>query len=182
MSRKNRLWREGSILHITVRGNRKEDIFKSKEDYYVYLRNLQHAIKFYNNQFEILSYCLMTNHIHLQIETKSVHIKKLMGKINTFYAKYFNNKYDYHGHLFQGRYGSQIIDSDSYILEASRYISLNPVRANIVKKPEDYKWSSYPMLIGKRKEKLINSDRILSYFIQSRKRELYRMYVEDAIR
>ena len=124
----------------------------------------------------------MTNHIHLQIETKSVHIKKLMCRINTFYAKYFNNKYDYHGHLFQGRYGSQIIDSDSYILEASRYISLNPVRANIVEKPEDYEWSSYSMLIGKKKEKLIKSDRILSYFIQSRKRELYRMYVESAIR
>ncbi|OBR89846.1 transposase IS200 like protein [Clostridium ragsdalei P11] len=182
MPRKNRLWREGSILHITVRGNRKEDIFKSQEDYCVYLRNLQHSIKFYNNEFQILSYCLMTNHIHLQIETKSVHIKKLMGKINTFYAKYFNNKYDYHGHLFQGRYGSRIIDSDSYILEVSRYISLNPVRANIVDKPEDYKWSSYPMLIGKKKEKLINSDRILSYFIQSKKRELYRMYVEDAMR
>lgn len=182
MPRKNRLWREGSILHITVRGNRRSDIFRSVDDYYVYLKSLQHSIKFYNNEFQILSYCLMTNHIHLQIETKSVHIKKLMGKINTFYAKYFNNKYDYHGHLFQGRYGSQIIDSDSYILEASRYISLNPVRANIVKKPEDYEWSSYPMLIGKRKEKLINSDRILSYFIQSRKRELYRMYVESAIR
>lgn len=181
MSRKNRQWYEDSILHITVRGNRKSEIFKSVEDYCAYLENLQYNIKYYNNEFEIMSYCLMTNHIHLEVQTKKIHIKNLMRRINTFYAKYFNNKYNYHGHLFQGRYGSRIIDSDKYLLEVSRYINLNPVRANIVKKPEDYKWSSYSMLIGKKEEKLINSDRILSYFEQNKKRELYKQYVEDSV-
>ena len=69
---------------------------------------------------------LMTNHIHLQLETKDVEIWHIMRNINLLYTKYFNNKYNFVGHLFQGRYKSEIIENDTYNLETSRYIHLNP--------------------------------------------------------
>ncbi|SHH79528.1 Transposase IS200 like [Clostridium grantii DSM 8605] len=90
----------------------------------------------------------MSNHVHLQVQTTSIHIKEFIRRINGLYAMKFNDKYNYVGHLYQGRYGSEIIETDEYVLGASRYIHLNPVRANMVDKPEDYKWSSYPMIIG----------------------------------
>jgi putative transposase len=96
----------------------------------------------------------MTNHAHLQVQTKEKHIKYLMMRVNRFYAKYFSNKYQYVGHLFQARCGSELVEEDSYVLETSRYIHLNPVRAKIVEKPDMYQWSSYSMYIAKEKKPL----------------------------
>ena len=104
-----------------------------------------------------------------------------MGRLNNLYAKYFNNKYNYVGHLFQERYGSEIISCDKYVLEASRYIHLNPVKANMVKKPEEYKWSSYRMYISIVPEKIIETFRILSYFKSENRRLYYKEFVESAI-
>ncbi|MGH4050369.1 MAG: transposase [Clostridium sp.] len=103
-----------------------------------------------------------------------------MMRVNRFYAKYFNNKYLYIGHLFQARYGSELIEQDSYVLETSRYIHLNPVRAKMVEMPNNYQWSSYSMYIGNEKEKFICSNRVLSYF-KNKNIELYKIYVESAI-
>ena len=181
-SRKLREWYPNAMYHITSRGNRRSDIFREDEDYQVYISIIKEAVEFLENQYEIISYCLMTNHVHLQVETKDRHIKYLMMRINRFYAKYFNNKYQYVGHLFQGRYGSELIEEDSYVLETSRYIHLNPVRAKMVEKPENYEWSSYSMYIGNDKEieKFVCSNRILSYF-KNKNRELYKKYVDCAL-
>ena len=179
-SRKLREWYPNAMYHITSRGNRRNDIFRDNEDYQVYITILKEAIEFLDNQYEIICYCLMTNHVHLQVQTKEKHIKYLMMRVNRFYAKYFNNKYNYVGHLFQARYGSELIEEDRYVLELSRYIHLNPVRANMIKKPEDYKWSSYCMYIGNEKEEFVCSNRILSYF-KDNNRESYKKYVESAI-
>ena len=180
MSRKARKWYPNVAMHITSRGNHKNSIFKDSEDYKFYIALLEECIKYFNNEFELLGYTLMTNHIHLQIQTKEKHIG-FMKRVNNFYAKYFNNKYDYVGHLFQERYGSEVITSDGYLLETSRYIHLNPVRANMVKKPEEYQWSSYCMYIGKKKERIINSRNILAYFKNENCRELYKIYVESGM-
>jgi putative transposase len=94
------------------------------------------------------------------------------------YSIYFNRKYNLVGHLFQGRYRAKIIEKDNYILEVRRYIHLNPIRANMVENPQDYKWSSYSMYIGLLKEKLINSEKILSYFKKENSRPLYKVFVE----
>jgi putative transposase len=94
----------------------------------------------------------MTNHVRLQIKTKDKHIWYLMGQINKSYSRNLNDKYNYVGHLFQSRYNAEIIEKDEYVLEASRYIHLNPVRAKIVEKPEDYKWSSYSTILVKIKK------------------------------
>lgn len=182
MSRKNRVWYPGVVMHITSRGNRKNDIFREVEDYEFYLFSIEECMEYFNSEFEVLGYALMTNHIHLQIQTKQKHIGFFMKRLNNFYAKYFNNKYNYIVHLFQERYRSEIINSVRYMLEASRYIHLNPVRASMVKKPEEYKWSSYNVYIGRRNESIINSENILGYFRKENCRELYKIYVESAMK
>lgn len=182
MTRKSREWYPNVMMHITSRGNRRNDIFRDDEDYQVYLSTLEYILEKTSAQFELVSYVLMSNHVHLQVQTKEMHIKCFMGRLNNLYAKYFNNKYNYVGHLFQERYGSEIISEDKYVLEVSRYIHLNPVRANMVKKPEEYMWSSYRMYIGIVPEKTISTLVILSYFMKENRRRFYKEYVESAIK
>lgn len=175
MPKKKLVWYPNAMYHVTSRGNRRSDIFKEEQDYLVYLENLQEALEYYKNSYELISFVLMTNHIHLQIKTKDKHIWYLMSRVNKSYARNFNNKYNYVGHLFQDRYNAEIIENDKYVLEVSRYIHLNPVRAKMVEKPEDYCWSSYSMYIGKVSEKFIQNQIVLGYF---ESRELYRQFVE----
>ena len=121
----------------------------------------------------------MTNHVHLQIKTKDNHIWHLMSRINKNYARNFNNKYNYVGHVFQSRYNGELIENDEYVLEASRYIHLNPVRANMVNTPENYRWSSYSGYIGLKEDSLVNSEMLLTYFKGNR--ELYKSFVDAGI-
>ena len=93
--------------------------------------------------FLIYSYCLMNNHVHLQLETSDTEIWKIMRRINYLYARYFNSKNNYVGHVFQGRYKSTLIEDELYNLQVSKYIHLNPVKASMTESPKDYKWSSY---------------------------------------
>lgn len=181
MPRKNRQWYPGAIYHITARGNRRDDIFKDDKDYKYYLFCIKEALAYYENKFKIICYCLMTNHVHLQVKIEDMPLSDFIKRVNSLYAQNFNNKYNCVGHLFQGRYGAELIDTDSHNLEAARYIHLNPVRANMVSKPELYRWSSYSMYIGMYKEKLIKTDEILSYFKDRNKRKSFKEYVESVI-
>lgn len=124
----------------------------------------------------------MDNHIHILLKTKERHMKDFMARVNSIYAKFFNDKYKYIGHLYQDRYFSEIIESDAQMLDTSRYIHLNPVKANMVKKPQEYRWSSYLMYIGEQKEKLINSKDILEYFNKGKERILYKIFVEQGMK
>lgn len=181
MPRRKHYWYPGAKLHVVARGNRKTDIFKQETDYKLYLDYLKEAIEYYDNKYHIMAYTLMTNHVHIQIETEDMDVSDLVKRVHSRYAWNFNKKYDYIGHLFQDRYKAELIQSDRYVLEASRYIHLNPVRANMVKNPSDYKWSSYNVYLGKTKDKLIQCDRILSYFIKDKSVDLYKTYVESEI-
>lgn len=175
IARKKREWYPGAIYHAVVRGNHKEDIFMNREDYLQYLRYLGEIQEKY--PFNLYSYCLMGNHIHLQIATIENEIWNIMNGINWRYSRYFNRKYDKVGHLFQDRYYSEIIETESYLLQTSKYIHLNPVKACIVDKPIQYPWSSYGIFMGVRKSSLVNEKNILMYFEDSR--ELYKEYVEN---
>lgn len=150
------------MYHVVTRGNNKGNVFWDREDYFVYLKLMKKTKERY--PFDLFCYCLMTNHIHLQLGTIDSEIWSIMHYINSLFSKYINEKYDLVGHLFQGRYYSEIIEDDAYALEASRYIHLNPVKANLVKRPIDYFWSSYGIYMGKRESDLINKVRILDYF------------------
>lgn len=172
MPRRTREWYPGACYHIICRGNHKDDLFKDKKDYQVYLNILKYAKK--KLEYELYCYCFMTNHIHMLMKTEEIHIGVIMKRINMIYSIYFNKKYNLIGHLFQDRYKSKIIRNDKHLLEASRYIHLNPVKADIVKNPEDYQWSSYRSFVGFSKEKIINKGKILSYFED---REEYKKFV-----
>lgn len=178
MARKPRIWFSGAAYHITCRGNHRNDIFKDQEDYLVYLTVLEDAKQEY--PFTLIAYCLMTNHVHLQLKTKEIDLSKIMKKINQSYTRYFNNKYNYVGHLFQGRYFAELIIDDAQMLSTSRYIHLNPIRAKMVSRPSDYEWSSYSMYIGEKTEKHIESFIILSRF-KEQSRKLYKEYVECSL-
>jgi REP element-mobilizing transposase RayT len=178
MAKKKRIWYPGATYHIMCRGNRRSDLFRDEEDYQVFVTILDQAKEKY--EYILYSYCLMTNHIHLQLQTEQDEIWKIMRLINILYAKYFNGKYNFIGHLFQGRYRSELIEEDSYNLATSRYIHLNPVAAAMVEVPLDYKWSSYDIYLGQRKSDLIDDREILSYF-KNNSRALYKKYVESKL-
>lgn len=178
MPRKKRVWYPGAVYHIMTRGNRRSDVFKDEEDYQTYLTILRQTMEKYT--YNLYTYCLMTNHIHLQIETADTEIWKIMGYINSNYTKYFNNKYNVVGHLFQGRYRSELIESDAYNLQTSRYIHLNPVKASMVDVPLEYKWSSYGVYMGQVKNEIVTDEKILSYF-KDNSRQLYKNYVESKL-
>lgn len=178
-----RVWYPGAIYHVTARGNRKSDIFYEREDYKVYLDIIKEALEYYKeNNYELICYCLMTNHVHLLFKTTDKELGHIIGRINGRYAIYFNEKYGYVGHLFQGRYHCKIIRDDLHMIVESRYIHLNPVKAKIVKTPENYEWSSYSMYIGMRKIRLIATEKILGYFNKKDESNQYKEFIENQIK
>jgi len=147
MARPLRIEYEGALYHITARGNEQRNIFLDHADRLKFLSILNESYLKYG----ILLHCyvLMNNHYHLMLETPRANLSTAMHYINGKYTVYFNRKYKKVGHLFQGRYRSILVDRDAYLLELSRYIHLNPVRAGSVRSPEEYKWSSYRAYIEK---------------------------------
>ena len=161
MPRHKRKKGEFSTYHIIQRGNERKDIFLSDEDKTRFIETLLRMKSKYN--FLLYAYCFMDNHIHLIIYDNGNDISQLMKSINTSYVFYFNRIYRRCGHLFQDRFKSEIIEDDVYLLEVSKYIHNNPVKAGIVEKPEEYKWSSYNFYIGNQKNILnfVNIEKIL---------------------
>ncbi|WP_369691328.1 transposase [Desulfolucanica intricata] len=159
------------------RGNHRQNIFRDEEDRQVYFMVLKWAKEKYD--FFLHSYCLMSNHVHLHLETVDVNIASIMKYINMHYAISFNQKYNIVGHLFQDRYRAELIETDAYNLEISRYIHLNPVEAGIVERPLDYPWSSYSAYMGVKKDPLVTTKKILGYFLNS-DTALYQKYVESS--
>ena len=183
MTYKPRNWIPNSIYHITARGTHGDDIFRDETDFELYCSILCSNIKYYQDKFETYCYCLMDNHIHIVMKTKDMPFGLYFARLHGIYARYYNNKYNYQGHLFQNRYYAQLIKNDEQFLVASRYVHLNPVKASIVQKPEEYKWSSYGMIIGDKQEKLIDSSKILVRFRSSgNSRQEYKKFVESSMK
>ena len=182
MATKKRIWYEGAIYHVTARGSHQNDIFREEEDFQEYLAILKNSLEYYEeSNYKIIGYCLMSNHVHLIIKTDTQPLWMLISRVNSIYTKYFNKKYNYFGHLFQGRYFSELVKDDVQLLEASRYVHLNPVKAKIVHIPEAYRWSSYSVFIGKEDEGITNSAVILEYFQCKDRCRRYKEFVEQRI-
>ena len=154
MSRKKRIWHPGAVYHVMSRGNRRTILYKDSADYLRFLDCILNAMKLYN--FKIYSICLMTNHFHMIIKTQDVELWKIMQKILHPYSMDFNHRYNFTGHLFESRYVACIIEDDKYLLEVSRYIHLNPVKAQMVREPLVYKYSSYRLFVSEESEKTDN--------------------------
>ena len=178
MSRPLRIEFPGAVYHITARGNEKKAIFRNDQDKKSYLELLALVVK----RFHWLchGYCLLGNHYHLLIETLESNLSRGMKQLNGIYTQKFNNKYKRVGHLFQGRYKAILVEKESYLLELSRYIVLNPVRAGIVSQPGEWPWSNYCAIIGKvKKPEFLIIDWILSQFSLDKKKaiEEYKQFV-----
>jgi REP element-mobilizing transposase RayT len=173
MARPYRLQAENCLYHITSRGNNRAQIFFADSDYKKFLEYLGKAKEKYN--FYLCAYVLMANHYHLLLETVSPNLSKIMQYMNTSYTIYHNRKHNKCGHLFQGRYKSIVVDRDTYFLELTRYIHLNPVRANMVAAPENYRWSSYNEFIREHGFGVIDKDQVGKYLDMNGKE--YRKFV-----
>jgi len=162
MTHKKRIWYPGARYHIICRGNKKRDIFLDKLDFRVFIAILKEVKN--NYSYSVISYCLMPNHVHLQLKTYEIEIWKIMRAINWKYARYFNDRYNTVGHVFQGRYVSKIIENNYYNLIVNRYIHLNPVKDKLVLNPKDYRWSSFRTYLGEEKSDFVKEEEILNYF------------------
>jgi len=127
-----------------LRGNERKDIFIDEEDKGKFIKIV--FKKKADGAFKLYAYCIMDNHLHLVIKEQNEPISRIVKKITTSYAYYFNAKYKRVGHLFQDRYKSETIEDEPYLISVIRYIHNNPEKAGISKK-ERYKWSSYPNYI-----------------------------------
>jgi len=181
MTRPLRIEYPNATYHITARGNESIKIFRVENDYRKLLKQLRLAQQRY--AILIHAYVLMGNHYHLLVETPKGNLSQAMHFINSSYTGYFNRRYHRVGHLFQGRYKSILVDKESYLLELSRYIHLNPVRAGIVKYSWEYPWSSCQTYLGKRNEKWVCQDWILRQFSASKEeaRQAYNEFIEGAL-
>ena len=179
MARPLRIQFEGAIYHLTARGNCKGDIFFCDRDRWVFLKLLEKVI----NRFEWIchTYCLMTNHYHLLIETPKPNLSRGMRQLNGVYTQYINHDHNRTGHVFQGRYKSILVQKDSHLLELARYIILNPVRAGICLNPEEYFWSSFRAAVGlSQQPKLLETKWILAQF--SSETEIARQRYQEFVR
>jgi putative transposase len=181
MARPLRIEYEGAFYHVTTRGNEQKEIFFSNSDYEKFKYYLKEAQKKYG--YRLHCFALMTNHYHLLIETPNPNLSKVMHYINSSYTNYINIKRGRIGHLFQGRYKALLIDRDNYLVELSRYIHLNPVRAEIVEKPEDYYYSSYRNYIHKELKDIVYCDLILEMISRNKGMAIkrYKDFVEGVI-
>lgn len=142
MSRTPRTLSESGIYHIMFRGTNKSAIFLNNKDYEKLLETL-FTIK-QSIPFDLYAYCLMSNHAHFVVKEKEIgDISKIMHRLLTKYARWFNIKYDRTGALLEGRYKSKPVDNDEYFLHLIRYVHQNPKKAGLVTELADYKWSSY---------------------------------------
>ncbi len=193
VARKKRVWYPGATYHVMSRGNRRYSIFKEDGDYLMFLECLKMVKGQYD--FKIHSMCLMTNHFHMVVETGNTEIWKIMHKLLLSYAASYNMKYKLTGHLFENRYVGQLIEDEVYFLEVSRYIHLNPVKAQMVRGPLDYEYSSYGAFFEEGKtdvregtdlkpgniiKGMVDTSRVFGCF-HNNSREQYHMFVEGKI-
>jgi len=179
MARPLRVEFPGAFYHVINRGNAGEDVFKSLRDREKFLEYLETASARFS--IRIHTYCLMTNHYHVLVETPEANLSRAIQWVNVSYAVYFNVKRRRRGHLFQGRYKAVLVDADEYLKYLSRYIHLNPVRAKLTESAAGYPWSSYSYFVGKKKApKWFETDWLLSQFGKNRKeaKKNYKAFVE----
>ncbi|TAN41610.1 MAG: transposase [Nitrospirae bacterium] len=172
MPRISRAVAVGYPHHITQRGNYRQDVFQSDEDYKQYLQWL----KKYSDKYalKIWAYCLMSNHVHyVAVPLNDDSLAKTFNTLHMMYSRYFNQKSGGNGHLWQGRFFSCVLD-EPHVYAAVRYVENNPVRAKMVDKAEDYLWSSAVSHLYKKSDPVLTDDCYLADNIRD-----WRMYLNE---
>jgi putative transposase len=182
MTRPLRLQFPGALYHVTSRGNRRSLIYRDDADRTAWLEVL--ALVCDRHHCIVHSFCMMSNHFHLMIETVEPNLSQAMRQLNGMYSQYFNQRHHTVGHLFQGRYKAILVQKESYLLELSRYIVLNPLRAGMVTSLHAWPWSSYQYYVSDRPAPgWLERDWVLSQFGNSRTAamEAYNDFVMDGV-
>jgi REP element-mobilizing transposase RayT len=181
MARPVRIEYPGAVYHVICRGNNRQSVFRDDQDRKRYLEKL--ALYCEQKGVDLLAYCLLSNHVHLLLETPKGNLSKMMQPFQTSYTVYFNKRHNRSGHVFEQRYKALLVDKDNYLLHVSRYIHLNAVEARIVERPGDYRWSSYRVYCKGTEMGAVKCQRVLEYFSGPRKRQLsgYRGFVEGEL-
>lgn len=146
MARPLRLEFPGALYHVMSRGHEKSSIFRGDCDRRTFLAILAAVIR--KERWLLHSYCLLGNHYHLLLETPLGKLSRGMHALNALYSQRFNHRHKRRGHLFEGRFKALVVEKESHLLELHRYIVLNPVRAGLVARPEEWTWSSYRATCG----------------------------------
>jgi len=182
MPRKPRLEVAGGLYHVITRGNNRRQIFNRAADYEKFLSLLAKQKRLL--PFFLYAYCLMTNHVHLLIERQADDVGRIMQRVLTGYSQYYNRRHQRSGHLVQGRYKATLCQSERYLTELVRYIHLNPVRAGIVNRPEQYQYSSHRAYLGLEVAEIVDVDPVLRHFgaRRERARAAYREFVDAGIK
>src|SRR5262245_11195560 len=180
--RKPRVEIEGGLYHVITRGNNRQRIFGSDDDYLKLLALLgsqKTRLPFY-----LYAYCLMPNHLHLLIERREDASSRIMHALLTAYSQYYNRTHKTVGHLLQGRYKAILCETDKYLAELIRYIHLNPVRAKTTRNPEHYQYSSHQAYVGLDQHGLVHADPVLRHFGGNKRqvRERFRLFVRAGMR
>ncbi|MFV1985190.1 MAG: transposase [Thiohalomonadales bacterium] len=178
MPRPPRIEYENAYYHVMNRGKGRQRIFHSDAYYHAFLSCLAEA----SERFDVIvhGYCLMSNHYHLLLQTRHANLGRVMRHINGVYTQRYNRLKHTDGPLFRGRYKAIVIEKDSYLLQLSRYIHRNPIELKqpLVKKLEQYRWSSYPAYINKDKTPhWLHRDTLYEMLGQRQKYQGYEIYV-----
>lgn len=180
MPRRPRIEIEGAIYHLTARGDRRQIIYRDDLDRQAWLRLLGEVCARY--QWRVHAFCQMGNHYHLVAETALPNVSSGMRHLNGLYTQRFNARHGGSGHVFQGRFHAEIVHRQLHLLELTRYVVLNPVRAGLVATPGGWPWSSYPMTCqAATAPPWLDTDWVLSQFADERSDAIaaFRRFVAD---
>ena len=182
MARKPRILCPGALYHVVLRGNASQTIFFDDTDRTRFCLLLQEGIERFKHR--VHAFCLMSNHVHLAIQMGPVPLSRILQNLSFRYTRWVNWRQNRSGHLFQGRYRAVLVSSDSYLLALTRYIHLNPVRAGIVKTPDDFEWSGHRAYLGLETIPWLSTDWVLSHFSKkvSVARKAYQRFVHDGMK
>lgn len=182
MARPLRIEFPGAVYHVTSRGNARADIFDDDSDRQRFLSILGQVVKRFN--WLCHAYCLMGNHYHLLIETPEGNLSAGMRQLNGVYTQAYNRAHHKDGHIFKGRFKAILVEKESHLRELCRYIVLNPVRAAMAERPEQYAWSSYLPTLGKAAvPAFLTTEWLLGNFSATvpEARRLYRQFVQEGM-
>jgi putative transposase len=181
MARPLRIEYAGALYHVTSRGDGREAIYIHDQDRQAWLELLGQVCGRFN--WLIYAYCQMGNHYHLLVETPDGNLSNGMRQLNGVYTQRFNRAHNRVGHVFQGRYKAILVQKEAYLLELSRYVVRNPVRARMVREVHNWAWSSYRATAGMtRAPDWLETDWILAAFAERLQdaRSAYRRFVAEA--
>jgi len=183
MPRNARIAPQEQVYHLLTRGNNRQDVFAEEKDYEKYLEILSRYKERYG--FKLYHYVLMTNHVHLTLETMEGggSLADIMKGINLSYAQYYKTQYGHIGHFWQDRYKSILVSKDEYLLACGSYVELNPVRAKLSEDPKDYNWSSYRVYAFGKKDPVLDEHPIYLELSTEEKerRKAYREFVKGML-